>query len=94
MKTMYVYIATNNSQTLYVGVTNDLERRMYEHRHKLIPGFTAHYNIGRLVYFEELDDPWSAIAREKVLKGWRRQRKIDLINSLNPEWKDLARGWE
>ena len=94
MKTTYVYIATNLSRTLYFGVTNNLERRVYEHKHKLIPGFTAHYNIGRLVFYEELADPLSVIEREKVLKGWRRQRKIDLIDSLNPGWNDLTEFWE
>lgn len=91
MKSMYVYIATNKSKTLYIGVTNNLERRMQEHKSKSIPGFTAKYNIGRLVYFEETTDVRSALEREKELKGWLRSRKIALIESQNPKWRDLAK---
>lgn len=87
---MYVYIATNHSKTLYIGVTNNLERRILEHKHKTIPGFTSKYNIHKLVYFEEIADPRQAIEREKQLKGWLRQRKIDLIEESNPKWTDLA----
>ena len=84
---------TNGSKTLYTGVTNDLERRVFEHKHKLIPGFTKKYNITRLVYFEEGTDIDSAIMREKQIKGWLRKKKIDLIEKENPEWKDLAEDW-
>ena len=84
---------TNRSKTLYTGVTNDLERRVFEHKHKLIPGFTKKYNITRLVYFEEGTDIDSAIMREKQIKGWLRKKKIDLIEKENPEWKDLAEDW-
>ena len=88
----YVYIMTNKSRTLYTGVTNDLERRVYEHKQKLVPGFTAKYNITRLVYFEVTQDVKAAITREKQIKGWLRSKKIALIESVNPEWKDLSMG--
>jgi len=93
MKTYYVYIMTNKSRTLYTGVTNNLERRVYEHKHKLIPGFTSKYNITKLVYYEETDNINVAIAREKQIKGWLRARKIALIESENPKWKDLSLDW-
>jgi putative endonuclease len=90
----YVYILTNSLSTvLYIGVTNDLERRVYEHKHKLTPGFTSRYNVNRLVYFEETTDVQEAIAREKVLKGWRRSRKADLVTTTNAEWRDLSTDW-
>ncbi len=92
-KSYYVYIMTNRSKTLYTGVTNNLERRVFEHKYKLIPGFTKKYNITRLVYFEEGTDIDSAIMREKQIKGWLRKKKIDLIEKENPEWKDLAEDW-
>ncbi len=85
----FVYIATNRSKTLYIGVTNNLIRRMYEHRNKLIEGFTSRYNISRLAYFETTSSIEAAILREKQLKGWLRSRKTELIESLNPEWRDL-----
>lgn len=89
----YVYIATNQSRTLYIGVTNDLERRMWEHREKLGSTFAARYNVTRLVYFERFADIRDAIAREKQLKRWRRGKKIGLIEQENPKWKDLSEGW-
>lgn len=89
-KSYYVYILTNRSKTLYVGVTNNLIRRIYEHKRKLIPGFTAKYNIQQLVYFEQTNDALSAIIREKQIKGWLRIKKIILIESFNPNWKDLS----
>lgn len=89
----YVYIMTNNSGTFYTGVTNDLVRRIYEHKHKLIPGFTSKYNITRLVFFEATSDIREAVQREKQLKGWLRTKKIELIQSINPEWKDLSIEW-
>ena len=92
-KQWYVYIMTNNSSTLYVGVTNDLERRVYEHRHKLVPGFTSRYNITQLVYYEAYGRPVHAIEREKQIKRWRREKKIALIRSQNPRWLDLAADW-
>lgn len=93
MKQYYVYIMTNKSRTLYTGVTNDLERRVQEHKRKLLPGFTAKYNISRLVYFEASQDVQTAIAREKQIKGRLRRKKITLIESVNPEWRDLSIGW-
>jgi len=84
---------TNKSRTLYTGVTNDLQRRVYEHKQKLVPGFTAKYNISRLVYFEETSEALSAIAREKQIKGWLRVKKTNLVESVNPEWLDLAEDW-
>ena len=86
----YVYIMTNKSKTLYTGVTNNLERRVYEHKHRLVPGFTSKYNIDKLVHFEATSDVNAAIAREKQIKGWLRSKKIALIESSNPEWRDLA----
>jgi putative endonuclease len=93
VKQYYVYILTSRSRNLYVGVANDLERRVYEHKQKLVPGFTTKYNIDRLVYFETTEDVQAAIAREKQIKGWLRSRKIALIESVNPTWDDLSMSW-
>ena len=93
MKTYYVYIMANKSRTLYTGVTNNLERRVLEHRCKLTPGFTSHYNINRLVHFEVFRDIRAAIDREKQIKGWLRIKKIALIGSGNRDWKDLSDAW-
>ena len=93
MNNYYVYILTNRSKTLYTGVTNDLIRRVYEHKQKLIPGFTQKYNIDRLAYYEDTVDVTAAIAREKQIKGWLRAKKIALIESMNPEWHDLSADW-
>jgi putative endonuclease len=92
-KEYYVYIMTNVARTLYVGVTNDLERRVYEHKHRDAPGFTRRYGLTRLVYFEASSDILSAIEREKQLKGWVRRRKLALIETKNPKWNDLSVGW-
>lgn len=90
MNYYYVYIATNSRNTvLYTGVTNDLTRRISEHKQKLIPGFTTKYNVIKLVYYEVFSSPEEAIAAEKKIKGWTRNKKIDLIRSTNPEFKDL-----
>ena len=86
----FEYIMTNRSRTLYTGVTNNLERRVEEHRSKLVPGFTSKYNITRLVYWEEYRDVRAAIAREKEIKGWLRRKKIALIESMNPHWDELS----
>jgi putative endonuclease len=86
----FVYIMSNQSRTLYVGVTNDLPRRVWEHRHSAKTTFTGRYHVTRLVYWEAFGDVSLAIAREKQLKGWRRARKIVLVQSLNPQWQDLA----
>ncbi len=89
----YVYIMTNRSRTLYVGVTNDLGRRVYEHKHKLVPGFTSKYNMTQLIYYETTCDVKAALAREKQIKGWLRSKKIALIESANPSWSDLSERW-
>ncbi|MEQ8190069.1 MAG: GIY-YIG nuclease family protein [Candidatus Eremiobacterota bacterium] len=89
-KQYYLYIMTNKNNTaLYTGVTNDLKRRVYEHKKNLKEGFTNKYNINKLVYYEILEDSYNAISREKQIKGGSRKKKIDLINSMNKEWKDL-----
>jgi len=89
-KQYYVYIMTNkNNSTLYIGMTNDLIRRVYEHKQKQAPGFTKTYNLNKLVYFEVFYDPENAIRREKQIKGGSRQKKIDLVNSTNDKWEDL-----
>ncbi|MGC2779481.1 MAG: GIY-YIG nuclease family protein [Bradyrhizobium sp.] len=86
----YVYIlASRKDGAIYVGVTNDLVRRVFEHRQKAVPGFTSKYNITRLVWFEAYDDPVSAITREKELKKWKRAWKVALVETDNPEWNDL-----
>ena len=89
----YVYIATNKSRTLYIGVTNDLERRMWEHKQKIGSTFAAKYNITQFVYCEACSDIRDAIAREKQLKKWRREKKVWLIERENPEWRDLSADW-
>ena len=89
-----VYILANwDDSVLYIGVTGNLPRRLYEHRNNLVDGFTKKYNIHKLVYYETTKDVYSAISREKQLKSWRRSKKETLINSMNPEWKDLSEGW-
>jgi len=93
MTEYYVYIMTNGKRTLYTGVTNNLYRRVYEHKEKLIPGFTKRYNIDYLVYVENTSDVVAAITREKQIKGWTRAKKISLIESSNPEWRDLSLDW-
>jgi len=87
----YVYILTNwNNKVMYIGVTNNLKRRIYEHKNKLVEGFTKRYNLTKLVYYEHTTDVNSAISREKELKGWRREKKNNLVIKMNPEWKDLS----
>lgn len=90
MKNPCVYILSNNSKTLYIGVTSNLERRIYEQKNKLIDGFTKKYNLTKLVYYEMFGDITLAIAREKQLKGWLRKKKIELIESVNCEWNNLS----
>ena len=94
MKNYYVYILSSKSKTLYTGVTNNLIRRVYQHKHKLALGFIAKYNINKLVYFEVASNINDAIAREKQIKGWTRKKKIVLIESINPRWDDLSLEWE
>ena len=89
----YVYIMTNRSGTLYIGVTNNIKQRVHQHKNKLIEGFTKKYNIDKLIYVETFGDVNSAIAREKTIKGWLRKKKIELIKTANPDWKDLSEGW-
>ena len=90
----YVYILANwNNKVIYTRVTNNLERRIYEHRNKLADGFTKKYNVSKLVYFDCTTDVKSAIAREKQIKGWTRQKKDDLVKEANPEWEDLSQSW-
>jgi len=87
----YVYILTNKSNNvLYTGVTRDLEKRVYEHKSKLVDGFTKKYNVDKLVYYDYTTDVKSAIAREKQIKGWLRAKKIALIEGVNPQWRDLS----
>ena len=93
MKSYYVYLLTNwNNRVIYAGVTNDLNRRIYEHKNKLIEGFSKKYNLTKLVYFEETSDINAAIAREKEIKKWRREKKDKLVSQTNPNWKDLSDG--
>ena len=93
VKQYYVYILTHwNNDVMYIGVTNNLERRLYGHRNKLVKGFFARYNTDKLVYVEEASSPIDAIAREKQLKSWRREKKNAFVMEMNPEWKDLSGG--
>ena len=90
MKQPCVYIITNRrNTTLYIGVTSDLMQRVYQHKNKLVEGFSAKYNLDKLIYFEQLDDMQNAIQREKRLKRWNRDWKIQLVNEYNPRWIDL-----
>jgi len=93
MKSYCVYIMAGASGVIYIGVTNDIERRVVEHKNKAVPGFSTRYNLTKLVYFEAFGDVRAAIAREKELKGWVRRRKIALIESVNPKWNDLSPEW-
>ncbi len=95
-KQFFVYIMTNGPKAavLYIGVTGDLIRRVWQHKNKLSPGFTSRYNLTRLVYFEAFSFQDAAIAREKELKGWRRSKKLRLVESMNPRRDDLARDWQ
>lgn len=91
MNNYYVYILTNkNNTTLYIGVTNNIQRRLYEHKNEKIDGFSKKYHLHKLIYLEETNSIIDAISREKQLKGWNRQKKENLINQLNPSWKDLS----
>ena len=91
--TFYVYVLSNAAGTLYVGVTNDLRRRILEHRGRLVPGFTRQYHVHKLVYFETTPNVRAAIEREKQIKSWRRSKKTALIESENPDWVDLSETW-
>ena len=89
----FIYIMSNESRMLYVGVTNDLHKRVFQHKSKLIPGFTQKYNLYKLVCFEQFGDIRAAIVREKQIKGWLRSKKVGLIVAKNPQWNDLAETW-
>jgi putative endonuclease len=93
MKIFHVYILASKSRVLYVGVTSDLISRLHQHRNHAVAGFTARYRVTRLVHFEQTDDVHAAIAREKQIKGWRRSKKVALIEAGNPTWADLGVGW-
>ena len=93
MQAYYVYIMASITRVLYTGVTNDLERRVSQHKQKLIPGFTSQYNVTCLVYYETTPDIRAAIAREKEIKGWVRCKKVALIEAVNPTWEDLSARW-
>lgn len=84
---------TNKSGTFYVGMTNNINKRVHQHKSKLADSFTSKYNIDRLIYYETFSDVYSAITREKTIKGWLRIKKVELINTINPEWKDLSENW-
>ena len=92
-KTYYVYLMSNDSKMLYVGVTHNLQYRVAQHKKKLVEGYTKRYNLFKLVYYETFSDVRKAIAREKELKGWLRAKKVALITNLNPAWNDLAATW-
>jgi putative endonuclease len=94
MKHYYISIMTNSSKTLSTGVTNTLQRRLDEHQHHLVAGFTSTYHMTRLVSFEETSDVYAALAREKQTKGWVRAKKMALIESINPEWRDVSEAWQ
>ena len=89
----FVYILSSVTKRLYIGITNDLERRVVQHKRRELEGFTSRYGIDQLVYHEETDDVYAAISREKQFKGWMRIRKIQLVQDMNPDWHDLAADW-
>ena len=91
--TYYVYILSSESKVIYTGMTNNLERRIYEYKNKLIEGFSKRYNTYKLVWYEETDDVGAAIAFEKKIKGWKRFKKVTMIEEENPGWDDLAGDW-
>ena len=93
MRQYYVYILANRTKTIYTGVTNDLQRRIFEHKHLMTKGFAYKYKLTKLVYYEVGRDIKVAISREKQIKGWLRKKKVALIESVNPEWRDLSEEW-
>jgi putative endonuclease len=90
-KTFYVYILASPTRTLYTGFTSDLQKRLWQHRSKSILGFSSRYQVTRLVYYEVVAEALAGIAREKQIKGWSREKKIELIKGMNPEWEDLSK---
>jgi putative endonuclease len=93
MSKAYVYILGSKGGMLYVGMTNDLQRRVLEHKAKAVEGYTSKYSIDRLLFFEEFNHPIDALGAEKAIKGWVKRRKLDLIRSVNPKFEDLSEGW-
>jgi putative endonuclease len=94
MKSYFVYIMANEARTIYIGITGDLEPRVWQHKTGAVPGFTSQYRLTKLVYISaDFDNPSDAISWEKQLKGWRRSKKLDLISARNPTWEDLAADW-
>jgi putative endonuclease len=93
MRIYFVYVLSSHSRTLYIGVTSNLERRVYQHKNKTVPGFTARYSVNQLVHIEDYSAVWDAIARERQLKRWSRAKKIELIERDTPGWHDLSAGW-
>lgn len=89
----YVYIMSTATRVIYIGYTGNLERRVYEHKNRLIEGFTSRYNFTKLVYFEAAPDGRAAVERENQLKGWLRAKKVQLISEMNPAWEDLSKRW-
>lgn len=94
MREYYTYIMANKNQRIYVGMTGDLEQRVYQHKHKLVEGFTKKYNMTQLVWYERFSNVDEAIEAEKRIKGWRREKKVALIQLMNPRWNDLAERWQ
>ncbi len=92
-RTFYVYIMASKTAVLYTGMTNDLARRVWQHKHHVVPGFTSRYRATRRVYFEQFSSATDAISRESQIKGRTRKKKLDLIRSMNPKWEDLSAGW-
>jgi len=93
MQQYFVYIMANKGKMIYTGVTNNIERRVFEHKNSLTDGYTKKYQINKLVHCEMTDDVSAAISREKQIKGWLRKKKVALIESVNPKWEDLAKDW-
>jgi putative endonuclease len=93
MRTFWVYMMANQAKGLYTGITSNLLRRVFQHRHRQVPGFTTRYNMIHLVYCEGTTDVRSALAREKQIKRWSRKKKVALVTQANPEWRDLAADW-
>ncbi len=93
-KSYYVYILTNDwGNVMYVGMTSNIERRLYEHKQELADGFTKRYHVHKLVYYEQTNDAYAAVTRERQLKGWTRKRKNELVETVNPNWEDLSTSW-
>ena len=93
-KSYYVYILTNDwGNVMYVGMTSNIERRLYEQKQELADGFTKRYHVHKLVYYEQTNDAYAAVTRERQLKGWTRKRKNELVETVNPNWEDLSTSW-